>query len=201
MPKEIASSPRLQAAFKRIIELKLERHWTNWEKQGGFMSFGLVQLGQAATSLGDGELAYRCLVPLVNRYWYNSLASTHNYKKLFNTDISGGMPAVIIKMLVASDAGVVRLLPARPAAWPAGAIEGVLCRGQIEVKRLQWDGRSVHAVLRSAKRQAITLVAPAAIAKATAKGGAATSLAPLGPDRRTLLMPAGTDVVIDLELK
>jgi alpha-L-fucosidase 2 len=201
MPTEIESSARLRAAFKRVIELKLDRHWTNWEKQGGFMSFGLVQLGQAATSLGDGELAYRCLVPLVNRYWYNSLASTHNYKKLFNTDISGGMPAVLIKMLVAADPGIVRLLPARPAAWPTGAIEGVLCRGQIEVKRLQWDGRSVHAVLRSAKRQAITLVAPAAIAKATVKGSAAASLAPLGADRRTLLLPAGTDVVVDLELR
>ncbi len=201
MPNEIASSPRLRAAFKRVIELKLERHWTNWEKQGGFMSFGLVQLGQAATSLGDGELAYRCLVPLANRYWYSSLASTHNYKKLFNTDISGGMPAVIIKMLVASDPGVVRLLPARPDAWPAGAIEGVLCRGQVEVKRLQWDGRSVHAVLRSAKRQSITLVAPAAIANATAKGGNMTSLATRGADSRTLLLPAGTDVVVDLELR
>jgi hypothetical protein len=33
------------------------------------MSFGLVPLGQAATSLGDEELAYRCLTQRINRYW------------------------------------------------------------------------------------------------------------------------------------
>ena len=63
------------------------------------MSFGVVQLGQAATSLGESEMAYKCLIPLVNRYWLNNLASMHNHKSLFNMDISGGMPAVIIKML------------------------------------------------------------------------------------------------------
>jgi hypothetical protein len=133
MPEEIAKSPKLQAAFKRLIELKLERHWSNWEKQSGFMSFGLVQLGQASASLQDADLAYRCLVPLINRYWYNSLASTHNARKLFNMDISGGLPAVIIKTLVASEPGEIRLLPARPAAWTSGTIDGVLCRGQIEI--------------------------------------------------------------------
>ena len=56
----------------------------------------------------------------------------HNAKKLFNTDISGGMPAVLIKMLASSDPGVVRLLPARPEAWTSGTIEGILCRGRIE---------------------------------------------------------------------
>ncbi len=101
MPDEIAADAKLQAAFKRLIELKLERHWANWQKQGGFMSFGLVQLGQASASLGEAELAYRCLVPLLNRYWLHNLASMHNAKKLFNMDISGGMPAVLIKMLVA----------------------------------------------------------------------------------------------------
>jgi hypothetical protein len=200
MPKEIATSPRLQAAFKRLIELKLERHWTNWEKQGGFMSFGLVQLGQAATSLGEAELAYRCLVPLVNRYWYNSLASTHNYKKLFNTDISGGMPAVIIKMLVASDPGIVRLLPARPAAWLSGTIEGVLCRGQIEIKRLTWNGKTIQAVIRSAKRQDITLYAPDEIQKVTAQKGAA--VVRLGNAKSCQLsLPAGQEIVVDLLVK
>ncbi|UCE50514.1 MAG: glycoside hydrolase N-terminal domain-containing protein, partial [Phycisphaerales bacterium] len=43
MPEEIDRDPELQAAFRRIIEIKLENHW----KRSGFMSFGLVQLGQA----------------------------------------------------------------------------------------------------------------------------------------------------------
>ena len=201
MPKEIQASPRLQAAFRKVIELKLDRHWTNWEKQGGFMSFGLVQLGQAATSLGDAELAYRCLVPLVNRYWLNNLASTHNYRSLFNTDISGGMPAVLIKMLVASDPGVVRLLPALPAAWPSGTIEGVLCRGQVEIKRLRWDGKSIQAVLRSGKRQEIALVAPGPIQALTVRAGEGALVKPDGAASRRVSLPAGTEVAIDVTLK
>ena len=132
MPAEIARSPELQAAFRKSIEYKLDKHWKN--NQRGFMSFGLVQLGQAATSLGESELAYHCLRHLVNRCWRNNLASMHNHRSLFNMDISGGMPAVIIKMLVASDVGKIQLLPALPAAWPAGRIEGVLCRGAIEIQ-------------------------------------------------------------------
>jgi len=201
LPDEIARSPKLRAAFKRLIELKLERHWANWEKQSGYMAFGLVQLGQAATSLREADLAYRCLVPLINRYWYNSLASTHNAKKLFNMDISGGMPAVLIKMLVSSDPGRIDLLPARPAAWPSGTIEGVLCRGRIEVKRLRWDGKSIQAVLLSGVQQEIDLGAPAEIASMTVRKGEARVLD--GKDRasRRVSLPAGREVEIDVSLK
>jgi len=201
MPEEIAKSPKLQAAFKQLIELKFERHWTNWEKQGGYMSFGLVQLGQAAASLGEADLAYRCLVPLLNRYWLHNLASMHNAKKLFNTDISGGMPAVLIKMLVASDPGVIRLFPARPAAWPSGTIEGVLCRGQIEIKRLAWNGKRIETVLQSAKAQDISLYTPAEIKTIALKRGEASVRELKDARGRKLSLPAGREIWVELELK
>jgi len=201
MPEEIAKSPKLQAAFKRVIELKLDRHWSNWEKQGGFMSFGLVQLGQASASLGEADLAYRCLVPLLNRYWLHNLASMHNAKKLFNTDISGGMPAVLIKMLVASDPGVVRLLPACPSAWPSGTIEGVLCRGQIEVRRLTWNGKTIQATLKSGKAQDISLYAPGEIKTIAVKKGEASVRSLNDVRGRRLSLPGGREVLVELELK
>ena len=168
MPQEIAGNPQLQAAFKRVIEIKLEQHW---KKGSGFMSFGLVQLGQAATSLGESELAYQCLIHLVNRYWLHNLASMHNHKSLFNMDISGGLPAVIIKMLVASEPGKLQLLPALPAAWPSGTIEGVLCRGQIEVKRLHWKPDRIVVSLVSGRQQTIHLQVPAEVAGGEVSAG------------------------------
>ena len=132
-----------------------------------------MQLGQAATSLGEGELAYHCLRHLVNRFWLNNLASMHNHRSLFNMDISGGMPAVIIKMLVASDVGKIQLLPALPAAWPSGRIEGVLCRGAIEIQSLQWDGKQVAVTLSSAKSQNVILELPSEIAQLSITGGTA----------------------------
>ena len=157
MPKEIADRPELQTAFTNSIIYKLDKHWRG--KRSGFMSFGLVQLGQAATSLGEADIAYECLQHLVNRFWLSNLASMHNHKTLFNMDISGGMPAVIIKMLVASEPGVISLFPALPKAWDKGSIEGVLCRGQVEVKRLEWNQSGFHVSLMSNKKQTITLKA------------------------------------------
>ena len=175
MPDEIANNPGLKSAFTRMIDLKLKRHWSG--NTSGFMSFGLVQLGQASTSLGEAELAYQSLIPLVNRYWLNNLASMHNHKSLFNMDISGGMPAVIIKMLAASEPGQIQLLPALPAAWPTGEIRGVLCRGQITLTRLTWEKDRIEVSLLSAKDQTIRLDARGTSQQVTLTSGKEITLA------------------------
>ncbi len=166
MPDYLARDAKAREGFRKIVEHKLEHHY----KKAGFMSFGVVQLGQAATSLGEGELAYQAMVRLVNSYWLHNMASMHNHRSLFNMDISGGMPAVLIKMLLESAPGEVTLLPALPKQWPTGTIEGALCRGQIEVEKLQWGPGKIRVTLLSGKDQTITLTAPAAIKKITGKG-------------------------------
>ncbi len=201
LPDEIASRPALRAAFRRTIELKLERHWAASLQKSAFMSFGLVQLGQAATSLGDAALAYRCLVPLATRYWYDNLASTHNGNALFNTDISGGLPAVIIKMLVASDPGTIRLLPALPEAWRVGTVEGVLCRGQVELQRLQWEKNRILATLRSERAQQVVVSVPSAIRSATAGPGPGSIAATGQAASRRILLPAGQAVAVTFEMQ
>ena len=201
MPDEIAQSPELQAAFKRVIELKLERHWTHQQERRGFMSFGLVQLGQAATSLGEADLAYRCLVPLVNHYWLHNLASMHNYKSLFNMDISGGLPAVIIKMLVASYPGKIQLLPALPDAWPTGTIEGVLCRGQIEIKSLLWEKDRILLRLESGKRQQVILELPSSIRDASVRKGQAVIAGTDKDTSRLVSLLPEQEVILEFKLR
>jgi len=199
MPEEIAQSPELQAAFRKSIEYKLDKHWK--DNQRGFMSFGLVQLGQAATSLGEGELAYHCLKHLANRFWLNNLASMHNHRSLFNMDISGGMPAVIIKMLVASDLGKIQLLPALPSAWPSGRIEGVLCRRAIEIHCLQWGENRIEVTLSSSKSQAVVLEVPTEISRLTITKGAAKAGPSDRANQRTLKLPSGQSVAMLIKLK
>lgn len=198
-PDEIARSPELRASFRNSIEFKLDNYWQNNQK--GFMSFGLVQLGQAATSLGEGELAYRCLRQLVNRYWLNNLASMHNHRSLFNMDISGGMPAVIIKMLVASDPGKIQLLLALPKAWPTGTIEGVLCRGQIEVRRLQWNPDGLECTLRSGKAQKVLLELPGEISGITVEGKGAKVAKGTSANQRRLTLPATGELTVRISRK
>ena len=197
MPEEIARDAKLRAAFRKIIETKLENHY----KRAGFMSFGVVQLGQAAGSLGEGELAYQCLIRLVNSYWLHNLASMHNNKSLFNMDVSGGMPAVIIKMLVASDPGRLQLLPALPKAWPSGTIEGVLCRGQIEVKRLRWNKGRVQVTLLSGKKQTIVLRMPGAITRISVASGKASIESGEQKESRKVSLPAGKSVTLDIGIE
>jgi len=199
MPKEIADSDALQGAFKKSIEYKLDKHWTN--KTSGFMSFGLVQLGQAATSLEESELAYECLIHLVNRFWLHNLASMHNHKSLFNMDISGGMPAVIIKMLVASEPGRIQLLPALPKAWPEGTIEGVLCRGQIEIKSLDWSPGKILVNLVSSRKQTITLETPGEITKVAVTRGRASVKKSRVKNSLTLKLPAQQEICLEIKTK
>jgi hypothetical protein len=199
MAPEIESSQELQEAFKNSIIYKLDRHWRG--NRSGFMSFGLVQLGQAATSLGEGEIAYECLNHLVNRFWLNNMASMHNHRSLFNMDISGGMPAVLIKMLVASEPGKLSLLPALPSEFPEGSIEGVLCRGQVEVKRLSWDDeKNIRVNLESAIDQKMELLLPSEIKDIRISSGSENIEDSGSGNSRMLSLNENEMVVVDIKI-
>jgi hypothetical protein len=163
------------------------------------MSFGIVQLGQVSASLGHGELVHHCLKHLVNGFWLNNLASMHNRRALFNMDISGGQPAVIIKALADSFPGKIRLLPALPKEWNKGTIEGVLCRGAIVLNRLHWDDDKVEVEMTSNKAQEITLVLPREISEIQSEG--ATVAAGANTRERKITLPAGKKITLTIQLK
>jgi alpha-L-fucosidase 2 len=158
LPPEIASDGPLRRAFLRATERRMEirkRH------EGGDMSFGLVQLGQAVSSLRNGESSGEILNWLSINYWFPNLATTHNPKSVFNMDLSGGFPALIHKMLAFCDEpGVIDLLPACPNAWSEGTVSGIRCRGGVRVTELDWNNGHVHVTLRSPTDQTITLRLP-----------------------------------------
>jgi len=199
MPEEIERDPGLQAAFRKIIEIKLNKHWK--DNASGFMSFGLVQLGQAATSLNDRDLAYQCLIPLVQRYWLNNLASMHNHKSLFNMDISGGMPAVILKMLAESEPGRIMLLPALPREWPSGTVEGILCRGQIEIQRMTWSAKEIEVTFISGRPQQVLVETPGDIAAVAAQRGNVSVRKTDQPRSFEAILPDGEPVALKIDLQ
>lgn len=199
LPEEIAANHALKNAFRKVIE---KRMGTRRIDGGGVMSFGLVQLGQAATSLGEADLAYEVVDMLANVYWRSNLVSTHNPDSIFNVDICGGLPAVIIKMLVASQPGKIKLLPALPDQWSSGTIEGVLCRGQIEIRRLFWDRTDVELELQSEIAQTIELTAYSSIESITVvKGQATFDEEPTPTGGRLVALPAGQPVKLRLVRK
>ena len=81
-----------------------------------------------------------------------------------------------------------------PAAWPAGTIEGVLCRGQIEVRSLKWDEAGLEVTLRSGKAQTVVLELPAEISAITVEGKGAKVAKADSTHQRKLTLPAKGEV-------
>jgi hypothetical protein len=120
------------------------------------MAFGLVQLGLAAARLGAADEALRCVTWLAELHWGTNGVSTHDAGAIFNVDASGGLPALVAAMLLDAQPNAVTLLPACPAAWPAGEITGLRGRGGLVVDRLSWAPDHVEVTARFAPGTART---------------------------------------------
>ncbi|MEI6808439.1 MAG: glycoside hydrolase N-terminal domain-containing protein [bacterium] len=155
LPADIASNPVLQTAFKVAFDKRME-----WRRSlnGADMAFGLCQLGWAAASLRLADDAYETVDWLANNFWFaESMVTSHNVRSIFNVDLAGGLPRLILQMLVQDRPGQLDLLPALPKRWKTGCVTGVLCRGQLVVRHLEWYPESATVVLYSAVDQTITL--------------------------------------------
>lgn len=145
-PAEILTNAAFVAAVKKTIDARMDFN----ENRSRTMAFGYVQNGLAACKIGDAARAARCLKLLTDKNWLKGGGSCHDWKNCFNTDISGGYPYLISEMLVHSEEGWVRFLPAKPKEWTAGSIKGLLLRGGIVLESLEWQDDDFSAILRFA---------------------------------------------------
>lgn len=166
---DIASSPELKKAFQRAVDLRVAER--RKERGGGVMAFGLVQLGLSAASLGDAGTSSFVLERLAKNFYFSNFASSHDPGSIFNVDLSGGLPAILIQCLVRSEPGLIQLLPAVPTQIPTGRISGVLCRGQITVADLRWAPDRAVVSLESRRAQTIALRTPRVIRSASLTEG------------------------------
>lgn len=152
---EIMNNKALIDGVRRAIERRLDYRKTS--REGGVMAFGLSQLAFPACAIGDKKLAFDILCMAADNYFNNNLVTTHDPHRIFNTDMSGAYPAMVIDMLVYSDMGEINFLPACPADWSSGEIRGLSLRGGIRLDRLSWDSAGCMAVLTSKTDQTVSV--------------------------------------------
>jgi alpha-L-fucosidase 2 len=158
----VRDDPALHAAAVRAVRARL-RWWLGADSDE--MGYGLALLGVAAAHLGLADEAYAALTRIVEAYWRPNLVPTHNRDHMFNVDLAGGLPALIVAMLVQSDDvgadGVarIRVLPALPPAWPSGRVTGLTARGAIRLD-ITWSPASIQVTLTSPQPREVTVTFP-----------------------------------------
>lgn len=157
---DFKNNPSLMAAAKEAVE---KRMYHRRNENGGEMVFGLAQMGMVTANLGDRQKTGEIINWMSKYYWAPSLATYHNSGDLFNMDMSGGFPAVIMRSLAYSEPGLVKLLPGLPYDWKSGSLEGMALRGQIVMNRLAWSDNKVEVTLTSAINQKTNVEFPGEI--------------------------------------
>lgn len=163
---EFKQDKALMDAAKQAVEKRM--YWRRQEN-GGEMVFGLAQMGMITANLGDRDKTGEIIDWLSRFYWGPNFCTYHNSGNLFNMDLSGGYPAVIIRALAYSEPGYVSLLQGLPRTWTSGSIEGIRVRGQIVITKMSWSETGIELQLTSEKDQTIQLRLPQSVKNSTLK--------------------------------
>lgn len=116
-------------------------------------------------------------------------------------DAQGGIPAIIMEMLLYSRPGVIELLPALPATLTKGSIKGMLARTFARINKLTWDmqEKTVDLTITSLKNQDVTLIARYGIEKISSPSGVVGAFKKGNADC-VIHLPENEPVEIHLEL-
>jgi alpha-L-fucosidase 2 len=139
----------------------------------------LIEQGQVSTALRCSRETYGVPVP----------------------DAQGGIPAIIMEMLLYSRPGMIEVLPALPPSMIKGSINGMLARTFARINKLAWDmlKRTVDITITSVKKQDITLIARYGIEDISAPSGILGAFRKGNADCE-LHLPENEPVEIHLEL-
>jgi len=129
---------------------------------GGSTGWSRSWIINCMARLQDGDAAYENVLQLFRQSTRHNLFDVCGLKENSPFQIDGnlGGPTGLIEMLLQSHAGVIRLLPALPKAWPDGSFRGLRARSGSEID-LEWkNGRATKAILRASLNRAYTIAAP-----------------------------------------
>jgi alpha-L-fucosidase 2 len=160
------TTPELAAAARKSLEYRIAHGggYTGWSRA--------MMIGEWAR-LRDGEKAYENLKALLAQSTLPNLFDTH---PPFQIDGNFGATAAMIEMLMQSTlerdgSTTILLLPALPAEWSAGRINGVVAQGNVKVDIVWAEGRLQSATFTVAKDIMASIISGTERTKVNLKSG------------------------------
>jgi alpha-L-fucosidase 2 len=152
----LRETPDLAKAARAVLERRLANG-------GGSTGWSRAWIVNCWARLENGEAAHSSLLALLRNCTRPNFFDICGMKanSPFQIDGNLGGTAGMIEMLLQSYGGVVRFLPALPAAWPSGSFRGLRARGNIEVDCAWHNGKATIATLRANADGRFALAAPA----------------------------------------
>ena len=167
--------------------------------QGNASAHGLLHRSLAAARLKDSYLVNFDLKQLLEQGYINpSLTTMHNPYLFPSPDPQGGIPTLIMEMLVYSRPGVIGLLPAEPDSLTKGSIKGILCRTQAKIDDLTWnlETRKMDVTISSRIVQTIKLFVRKGIESVDAPDGVLATTVLAGSEECSVRLAASHPITL-----
>lgn len=140
-------TPDLAEAAKRTLEARGDGG-TGWSKAWKINFWARLYDGNRANKL------------LLEQLRHSTLPNLWDNHPPFQIDGNFGATAGITEMLLQSQPGEMQLLPALPAAWPNGQVNGIKAMGNITVSITWQNGKFADASFYSPRSQEVTITLP-----------------------------------------
>uniref|UniRef100_A0AAU3GP43 Glycoside hydrolase family 95 protein n=1 Tax=Streptomyces sp. NBC_01401 TaxID=2903854 RepID=A0AAU3GP43_9ACTN len=142
-------TPELARAAHRALELRGSEN----DSAHGYLHHALI----AARLRDPARVSGALEAVLGGDFFHHSLMSSHYpSRNVYNADAAHALPAAVIESLVQSTPGRLVLLPAVPAAYPAGELLGIRTRFGARLD-LRWSKGGASAVLRPTRDARVDL--------------------------------------------